>query len=330
MEGITVLVTGAGGFLGRMCVEDLVARPELEVDGETRTVARILASDIAEAPLAELASAHDMVEALPGDLSDRAVLDRVAAAEPDVVIHLAAVVSSAAEADFDLGLNVNLRALIDLVSLFARAATPPVFVFTSSVAVFSCDGNADIDDACVPRPKSSYGTQKVMGEMLVNDASRRGALRGRTVRFPTISVRPGKPNKAASSFASGLAREPMAGETAKLPVRRDLRLHLASPNTATAALRRAVGLAQRDLDGDTTITLPGLSVSVDEMIETVGRVAGAEAVERIVEERDPAIEAIVDTWPGRIDAPRAERLGFRPDASFEDLLREHQARMTEA
>lgn len=330
MTGKTVLVTGAGGFIGRMCVDDMAAQPELRIDGRAETVSRILAADISEAALKELAARHDKVEALPGDLSDRAVRDCIASAAPDVVVHLAAVVSSAAEADFDLGLDVNLRVLIDLVSLLSKQSEPPVFVFTSSVAVFSCDGNADIDETVEPRPLSSYGAQKVMGEILVRDASRRGALRGRTIRFPTISVRPGKPNKAASSFASGIVREPLAGETALLPVRRDLRLHLASPSNSTAALRHAIGLRQEDLDGDTTITLPGLTVSVAEMIAALGRVAGPEAQSRIVEECDPAIEAIVTTWPGRVDAPRARRLGFAPDDSFESLLHEHEARMRES
>lgn len=328
MADKTVLVTGAGGFIGRMCVEDLATQPRLRIDGREEDIGRILASDIAEAPLVDLAERHDRVEALPGDLTDKTVRERIAAEAPDVVVHLAAVVSSAAEADFDLGLTVNLKALIELVSTLAKAPDPPVFVFTSSVAVFACEGNADIDERHVPEPMSSYGAQKVMGELLVRDAARRGALRGRTIRFPTISVRPGKPNKAASSFASGIAREPMAGVPARLPVRRDLRLHLASPNNAIAALRHAIGLSQTDLKADTTITLPGLTVTVAEMIAALGRVAGPEAMDLIAEERDPAVEAIVETWPGHIDAPRARRLGFAPDDSFDDILREHAARMS--
>lgn len=311
MDETTLLVTGAGGFIGRMLIDDLAARPEITVDGSPRRVTRILACDISDAPLRELASRHALVEALPGDLSDRDVLDRIAAEAPGVIVHLAAVVSSAAEADFELGLQVNLRALMDLLSVLSRMAEPPVFIFTSSVAVFGCVGNADIDETTPPTPLSSYGTQKVMGEMLIRDAARRGLLRGRTIRFPTISVRPGRPNRAASSFASGLVREPMAGEPATLPVRRDLRLHLASPDNAIAALRHVIGLGQDALDGDTTITLPGLTVSVAEMIDALGRVAGPDAVRLIHDARDPGIEAIVETWPGHIDTPRARRLDSR-------------------
>ena len=323
MTTSTLLVTGAGGFIGRMVVESLAGSGRCIVDGSERMVGRIFASDIAEEAVRPLCDRFDVVEPLIGDFADPDVRRRIMDAAPDVVVHLAAVVSSAAEADFDLGLNVNVRALMDLISDFQSAATPPVFLFTSSVAVYAAAGNATIDETEEPKPLSSYGTQKVMGELLIRDATRRGILRGRTIRFPTISIRPGAPNKAASSFASGILREPLNGETSVLPVPRSTRLHLASPSMAVAAVRQALALEQSRIGTETTLTLPGLSVTVDEMIAALGQVAGPEAVTRIIEKPDPGIEAIVSTWPGRIEVPRASDLGFVTNTSLDELIREH-------
>jgi nucleoside-diphosphate-sugar epimerase len=204
---------------------------------------------------------------------------------------------------------------------------PPVFLFSSSVAVFSCAANDTISQDTLPAPRSSYGTQKLMGELLVRDATRKGFVLGRSLRFPTISVRPGAPNKAASSFASGIIREPLAGQDAVLPVGRDLRLHLASPDRALAYTLHAAGLAQAEIGADTTLTLPGLSVSVGTMIDTLTRIAGPQVAARIKPAPDPAIEAIVASWPGQILTPRAQALGFEPDADFADMITAHMGLM---
>ena len=324
-----VLVTGAGGFLGRLFVEELACRGKAIVNGRERSLSRILVSDIAAEPLTRLAAAHDCVDPLVGPVDGAETLARIAAEPPALVIHLAAVVSSAAEADFSLGMQVNLGATLALIETLRSLPEPPVFLFASSVAVFSCAANETISDKTQPRPRSSYGAQKLMGEILVRDASRKGFILGRALRFPTISVRPGKPNKAASSFASGILREPLAGQPADLPVRRDLRLHLASPDSARAALFHGAALRQDLLDGETTITLPGVSVSVDEMLATLARVAGDSVAARVRPAPNAEIEAIVASWPGGIDTPCAQALGFVPDAGFEALLRAHMRTVSE-
>lgn len=322
-----ILVTGAAGFIGQMVVNALAARGALLLNGTERRIAAILATDIAEGPLSDLAGRHHRVHALPGTLSSPEVLARVAEDTPDLVIHLAAVVSGQAEADYDLGMAVNLQSTIDLINACRKMSKPPVFLFSSSVAVFSCAANDTISEDTLPAPRSSYGTQKLMGELLVRDATRKGFILGRSLRFPTISVRPGAPNKAASSFASGIIREPLAGQDAILPVGRDLRLHLASPDKALAYTLHAAGLAQRDIGPDTTLTLPGVTVTVGAMIDTLTRIAGADVAGRIKPAHDPAIEAIVASWPGQILTPRAEALGFTPDTDFADLITSHMGRI---
>lgn len=324
---MNVLVTGAGGFIGRMVVADLAGVDAIPADGDEADLSRIFAADIEAEPVEDLAASHDRVIAISGDLAAEATQQAILQAAPDVIVHLAAVVSSAAEADFDVGLRVNVLALLDLIDVCRRLDRPPVFVFTSSVAVFGCEGNETIDDTRQPTPLSSYGTQKVMGELLVRDASRKGFMRGRSIRFPTISVRPGKPNKAASSFASGIIREPLAGKPSELPVDHELRLHLASPEKAVEAVRHAIALRQGALEGETTITLPGITVTVGEMIEALRRIAGDDAAALIEERPDPDIAAIVRTWPGKVETPRARALGFEPDQSFDDLVHAHIARM---
>ena len=238
-------------------------------------------------------------------------------------MHLAAVVSSAAEADFDLGMEVNLQSTLKLLDACHRPEKPPVVIFSSSVAVFSCADNETIQDTCLPEPQSSYGSQKLIGELLVRDATRKGFINGRSLRFPTISVRPGKPNLAASSFASGIIREPLAGLPSTLPVGQGLRLHLASPRVALKAMLHAISLQQDPLNGETTITLPGISVTVAEMVEALARVAGAQVAALIKHAPDPNIEAIVASWPGKIVTPRALALGFQADAGFDDLILHH-------
>jgi len=325
-----IVVTGAAGFIGRMVVEALDKAETVMLDGAERRVSAILAVDIAAEPLARLAEGRARVHPLPGGLLDAPVLTRIASDAPDLIIHLAAVVSGQAEADWDLGMAVNLQGTLALVEACRRMARPPVFVFSSSVAVFSCADNDTITEDTLPAPRSSYGTQKLMGELLVRDATRRGIIRGRALRFPTISIRPGAPNRAASSFASGILREPLAGLPAALPVGRDLRLHLASPDKALDYTLRACALDQAALGADTTLTLPGITVTVGQMIDTLAEVAGADVAARITPEPDPAIEAIVASWPGEILCPRARALGFEPKTGIAALIQEHRRRMESA
>lgn len=322
-----ILVTGAAGFIGQMVVNALAMRDAILLNGTERRISAILATDIAEMPLMDLAARHRRVHALSGALASPEVLARIAEDAPDLVIHLAAVVSGQAEADYDLGMAVNLESTIDLIDACRRMPKPPVFLFSSSVAVFSCAANDTISEDTLPAPRSSYGTQKLIGELLVRDATRKGFIHGRSLRFPTISVRPGTPNKAASSFASGIIREPLAGQEAILPVGPDLRLHLASPDRALAYTLHAAGLAQDAIGPDTTLTLPGITVTVGTMIDTLRHVAGPEVAARIKPAHDPAIEAIVASWPGQILTPRAEAMGFVPDRDFADLVTSHLGRI---
>lgn len=325
-----IVVTGAAGFIGQMVVRALAGADSLRLDGHDRRIAAILAIDIAAEPLAALTAGHRRVHALPGTLTDPAVLARIVSDAPDLIIHLAAVVSGQAEADWNLGLSVNLTGTLALVEACRRMARPPVVVFASSVAVFACPGNDTITEDTLPAPRSSYGTQKLMGELILRDASRKGFLKARSLRFPTISVRPGAPNRAASSFASGIIREPMAGLPAVLPVGRDLRLHLASPGRALDYTLHACGLEQAALGGETTLTLPGISVTVGEILDALTALAGSDVVARITEQPDPAITAIVASWPGAILCPRARALGFHPNSGIAELIEEHRHRMATA
>jgi nucleoside-diphosphate-sugar epimerase len=325
-----IVVTGAAGFIGQMVVRALDAAGTVVLDGQERRVSAIVAVDIAEAPLAALAAECRRVHPVQGGLGDADVLTRIASDAPDLIVHLAAVVSGQAEADWDLGMAVNLQGTLALIEACRRMGRPPVFIFSSSVAVFSCAGNDTITEDTLPAPRSSYGTQKLMGELLVRDATRRGIIRGRSLRFPTISIRPGKPNRAASSFASGILREPLAGLPADLPVGRDLRLHLASPEKALAYTLHACALEQAALGEATTLTLPGITVTVGEMIDTLAQIAGEDVAARIVPAPDPAIEAIVASWPGEILCPRARALGFEPNTGIAALIEEHRRRMATA
>jgi nucleoside-diphosphate-sugar epimerase len=325
-----IVVTGAAGFIGKMVVRALDAADTVTLDGAERRVSAILALDIAAEPLADLAADCRRVHPLHGALGDAAVLTRIASDAPDLVIHLAAVVSGQAEADWALGMDVNLQGTIALIEACRRMARPPVFLFSSSVAVFSCADNDTITEDTLPAPRSSYGTQKLMGELLVRDATRRGFIRGRSLRFPTISIRPGAPNRAASSFASGILREPMAGLPASLPVGRDLRLHLASPEKALEYTLRACALEQAQIGEATTLTLPGITVTVGEMIDTLARIEGEAVAARITPAPDPAIEAIVASWPGEILCPRARALGFVPNTGIAALIEEHRRRSDRA
>jgi nucleoside-diphosphate-sugar epimerase len=258
------------------------------------------------------------------DLAEPGVAEALAARKADVVFHLAGVVSGEAEADFSKGYRANLdgtRALFDAIRM--RESYCPRIVYTSSIAVFGAPFPPVIDDDFQQTPLSSYGTQKLIGELLLTDYTRRGLFDGIGLRLPTICVRPGKPNRAASGFFSSIIREPLAGKEAVLPVSRDMIHTHASPRSAVRSLIHAAGLPSEAIGARRNLSLPGVAVSVEEQIEALRRIAGDEAVSLIREEPDPAIAAIVEFWPQRFKAKRARDLGFVAETSFDEIIRIH-------
>jgi len=306
-----VLITGGAGFLGQRLARTLLAKGSL---GGQPIAQLVLVDRVA-------AEASDpRVTAIAGDIGDVAVM-RDAVAGADAIFHLAAIVSGQAEEDFDLGMRVNLDALRLLLDLAREGGRRPRFVQTSSVAVYGGALPAMVTDDTPLRPSSSYGMQKAVGELLVGDYTRRGYVDGRILRLPTISVRPGKPNRAASSFASGLIREPLNGEATVCPVSLDTPLWLLSPRGAIDAIVAGAALSGDALGSQRAINLPGVSVRVGEMIAALEQVGGTQAVARITHAPDPAIEAIVCSWPAAWDTSRAARLGFRGDPDFLSIVR---------
>ena len=307
-----VLITGGAGMLGRKLTGRLLERGHLR----RASIDAIDLVDLAEAPTeSELCTTH------VADLSRPGEAEALVALEPDVVFHLAAVVSAEAEADFDKGMAVNLDGTRQLFEAIRHSGAAPRVVYASSIAVFGAPFPDPIPDDFHPTPLTSYGTQKLIGEALLADYSRRGFFDGIGIRLPTVSVRPGAPNAAASSFFSGIIREPLNGVKAELPVSRDVRHPHASPRAAVGFLVHAAELDTARLDGRRNLTMPGVSVTVGEQIEALGRVAGPEAAALIVESPDPAVAEIVAGWPSRFDTARAAALGFAADDTYDDIIR---------
>src|SRR5215470_11367521 len=315
-----VLIIGAAGMVGRKLTDRLVADTSLGGRPiEQMTLIDIAAPQMpAHAPFPVAAEACDF--AAPG------AAERMLAGGPDVIFHLAAIVSGEAEADFDKGLRINLdgtRHLLDAIRK-QMTAQPPRLVFTSSIAVFGAPFPEAISDSFHHTPLTSYGTQKAICELLLADYSRRGFVDGIGIRLPTICVRPGRPNKAASGFFSGIIREPLNGEDAVLPVGEDVRHWHASPRSAIGFLIHAATIDTGSLAGRRNLTMPGLSVTVGEQIASLRRVAGDRAAGRIRRVPDPLIARIVEGWPRNFDAARAGSLGFKLiERDFDDIIRFH-------
>lgn len=307
---MNVLITGGGGFLGQG-----VARALLAGAGAGELV-------LFDQTFGAQALEHPRVRRLTGDVLDRDVVAR-ACSGADVVFHLASVVSAGAEADFDLGMRVNVDGMRNVLEACRSQASKPKFVFTSSVAAFGGDFPAVVLDSTAATPQSSYGTQKAIGELLVNDYTRKGYIDGRTVRLPTIVIRPGKPNRAASGFMSNILREPIRGEAAVCPVPEDAKMWMASPQRAIEALIHAMELPASAWGDHRTLNAPGITVSVAEALDALRRIVGPEAAARVRFERDAAIERIVLGWPFAFATERADRLGFRRDADIGAIIRGH-------
>ncbi len=299
----------------------LVARLTLDGMLGGDRISHAVLADVVE-PTAPTAQGFE-VENAAADLADPGVARELLSGRPDVVFHLAAVVSGEAEADFEKGYRTNLegtRQLLDAVHA-AGTAYRPRLVFTSSIAVFGPPYPEAIGDDHGTTPLTSYGTQKAIAELLLSDYTRRGFVDGVAIRLPTICVRPGEPNLAASSFFSSIIREPLNGREAVLPVPDDIRHWFASPRAAVEFLVRAAELDEAALGDRRCVTMPGVSATVAEQIEALRRAGGDDAVRLIRREPDERILRIVRTWPGRFAAQRAQALGFRAEASFDEIVR---------
>jgi D-erythronate 2-dehydrogenase len=317
-----IIITGGGGFLGQRVARELLERGQInDADGRPQPIRELVLVDIAQPPKG-LSDAK--VRYAIGDAANAKFITETFGDETDGIFHLAAVVSGAAEADFDLGMRVNLDGTRGLLEACRRLRKPPRLLFTSSVAVFGAPLPALVTDATTPVPQSSYGIQKLIGELLVGDYSRKGFIDGRTVRLPTVSVRPGKPNAAASSFASGILREPLNGVEAICPVEPETELWLISPRLAVKCLLHAFELPSEKLGAIRSLSLPGITASVREMVASLERVAGPAAAKRIRWEPDEKIKAIVKSWPARFDTARADSLGFpRDKGGFDRIIADY-------
>jgi nucleoside-diphosphate-sugar epimerase len=313
-----IVITGAAGMIGRKLTARLIEDGSLN----GARIDRLTLIDVAAPPAPAFAG---KVDGTTLDLSAPGAAAQAVAGRPDVIFHLAGVVSGEAETDFDKGYRVNLdgtRALLEAVRL-TGAGYRPKLVFTSSIAVFGAPFPDAIGDDFHLTPLTSYGTQKAICELLLADYSRRGFLDGVGLRLPTIAVRPGKPNKAASGFFSGIIREPLAGEDAVLPVADDVMHWHASPRAAIGFLIHAASLTREQLGPRVNLTMPGVCCTVGEQIAALKRVAGDKVAGRIRRVPDPLVERIVSGWPRRFDARRAAALGFTVEASFDDIIRVH-------
>jgi len=304
------LIIGAAGMIGRKLTERLVR------DGGW---GELILNDVAPP------NAPAGAKAITSDICAPGEADKLVASRPDVIFHLAAIVSGEAEANFDKGYRINMAGTWQLFEAIRRVADGyrPRVVFTSSIAVFGAPFPDAISDEFLNAPLTSYGTQKAIGELLLCDYSRRGFFDGIGIRLPTICVRPGKPNLAASGFFSGIIREPLAGQEARLPVPKSVRHWHASPRAAIGFLLHAASLDTAKLGTRRNISMQGVSVTVGEQIEALRRVAGEAAVKRIREDPDPTVQKIVEGWPRNFDPKRALELGFRADSSFDEIIRIH-------
>lgn len=312
-----VLIIGGAGMIGRK----LAAR--LARDGRIagRAIENLTLYDIVQATPPEGTAVPVRIET--GDLPAPGEAARIFAGKPDVVFHLAAIVSGQAEQEFDLGYRINLDGTRAVLEASRAAGHRPRVIFASSLAAFGAPLPDPIGDDYLVAPLTSYGTQKAIGELLISDYTRKGFVDGYALRLPTICVRPGKPNAAASGFFSAIIREPLAGQEAVLPVSEDVMHWHASPRAAVGFLLHAATLDGDRVGPRRAFTLPGVAVTVGQQIESLRRIAGDKVAARIRRAPDPFVQRIVASWPRRFDTRRALDLGFTAESSFEEIIRVH-------
>jgi D-erythronate 2-dehydrogenase len=314
-----ILVTGAAGMIGRKLVERLCRDGAL--DGER--IEHMTLLDVV--PPLKAPAFSGQIDMVAADLAEPGKAARAVERRPDTIFHLAGVVSGEAELDFDKGYRVNLdgmRALLEAIRMTGEGYRPKL-IYTSSIAVFGAPFPPSIPDDFHLTPLTSYGTQKAIGEALLSDYTRRGFCDGVGIRLPTIVVRPGKPNKAASGFFSGIIREPLAGVEATLPVAETVVHTHASPRAAIGFLLHAAALPRGTLGPRVNLSMPGVCCTVAEQIAALRRIAGDRVVARIRREPDELVARIVAGWPQRIEARRAGELGFKAEDTFDEIVRNH-------
>lgn len=313
-----VLITGGAGFLGRRLAQRLLQIGKLKnAEGEEEAIEQLTLFDL----VATNGMTDPRVRFVTGDVADEEALAKVIDAETTSIFHLAAIVSNAAEADFELGMRVNFDSSRRLFDVCRRVGHCPKLILASSLAVYGANPSEMITDETVTNPRTSFGVQKAMTELLLADYRRKGFIDGRALRLPTVAVRQGRPNNAASSFSSDIIREPLNNKEALCPVTADIHLWLISPRQAVECLITGHNLGAEAFGLSHVINLPGVKVGVGEMVETLGKIAGPSAMRKIRWEADPAIQRIIGSWPTSWDMRRAHMLGFRGDQDFESIVR---------
>ncbi len=306
-----ITITGGAGLLGRKVGEALLKRGQLNGTNITKlTLFDRVAASLPDDPRLEI---------LTGDITHPQIIQQLTE-KTDVIFHLAAVLSGESEQNFELGMQVNLHATQQLLEACRQRTETIRFIFASTTAVYGGEMLEVIEDGTILTPQSSYGTQKAINELLVNDYSRKGFIDGRALRLPTIVVRPGLPNKATSTFASSIIREPLQGQPASCPVTPDTRLWIMSPRQAVNCFIQIAELPAVAFGPSRAMALPGLSVSVQDMVDALRDIAGPAVVDRIQWEPDPFIQRIVGSWPDRFAPHQAEQLGFQADASMQTII----------
>lgn len=310
-----IIVTGGAGFLGSRVIDELLRRKDAGDFG-------ISFDKVVSLDLAENRSHDPRVQSVVGNLADPEILTEVVGNDTVAVFHLAAVLSGGSAENFDQAMAVNLDGTRALLEAVRHAGNSPRFIFTSSLAVFGGSVPRIVEEDWAEQPDSTYGALKAVGELLVNEYSRKGFVDARICRLPTISVRPGKPNSAASSFASGIIREPLSGIASECPVPHETRMWLSSPNMAVANLVHALEIDGQKIGAWRGMNIPGISVTVEDMLASLEAVGGPEARELVTDRQDPAVMEIVCSWPGEFAVDRMLELGFMRDASFDDIVRQ--------